>query len=492
MKAKALGVERSQSKIGRIRSALFSHSDPLRMSDAHPFLVANGPEQVTRLLCASAFLNGKWFSSKVLSFYRERRTAVAPEFGVNIPLLVRACVRAEEWENSFQRQYLFVLASGILSVFLRTYISETTGLIGLSMAWIFSTAIAYQHATQSREIAKNFKRNAFSLPGIARHLSSDLNEDLSASLPQSNQNLIIYHEFNPFVGCGLDCGGWSIATCLNKPREHLTADSISGFAVAEIYETIEKGLSSLNIKNLSIKSYFFVSGADVRDDNEIYPSWPGRPNQVISPASAANYIEGHDSRVRHYKCVQTEEWGGELIISHFIRCAREGEALYIEFKRFLLPPLAEQYRRVDTERDTGSTLRFVVSILVGPIFALVSPVIMLGSGKASDDKLCEEMTKDPTFNFGAETTLRSDFSQNAFGHYFQKYDADFFHKIIERKILDEIVGFLDAHGIDTSDIRDRQTTILNSGILVQGGDVKAEAIAVGEGAKAKKVVGPTT
>ena len=31
-----------------------------------------------------------------------------------------------------------------------------------------------------------------------------------------------------------------------------------------------------------------------------------------------------------------------------------------------------------------------------------------------------------------------------------------------------------------------RTTIINSGILVKGGDVKAEVVAVGEGATAKK------
>jgi hypothetical protein len=57
-------------------------------------------------------------------------------------------------------------------------------------------------------------------------------------------------------------------------------------------------------------------------------------------------------------------------------------------------------------------------------------------------------------------------------------------KILERTILDAIIEFLDEHNIETSDIKQRQTTILNSGVIVHGGNVTAETLAVGEGSKA--------
>ena len=45
-----------------------------------------------------------------------------------------------------------------------------------------------------------------------------------------------------------------------------------------------------------------------------------------------------------------------------------------------------------------------------------------------------------------------------------------------------------GHGIETSDLKERQTTILNSGVIVQGGDVNAESLAVGSGSQAVKTV----
>jgi hypothetical protein len=138
--------------------------------------------------------------------------------------------------------------------------------------------------------------------------------------------------------------------------------------------------------------------------------------------------------------------------------------------------------------------------VVGPVVALVSPFVIFASLQeaiagafSSDERLAQRRRQaaqdDPTYDYGATTTLRASFAQNTFLHYFQKADADFDNKLIERKILDEIECFLDARGIDTTDIRERQTTILNSGILVQGGDVRAESLAVGQGAQASKVEG---
>lgn len=56
-------------------------------------------------------------------------------------------------------------------------------------------------------------------------------------------------------------------------------------------------------------------------------------------------------------------------------------------------------------------------------------------------------------------------------------------KIIQQQTLDVIVAFLDDHVIDTSEIKARGTHILNNGVIVSGGVINAEGLAVGEGAK---------
>ena len=52
------------------------------------------------------------------------------------------------------------------------------------------------------------------------------------------------------------------------------------------------------------------------------------------------------------------------------------------------------------------------------------------------------------------------------------------------QLLESIVGFLREHDIDTSEFEERQAAILNYGLMVAGGSVTAESVAVGRGAQA--------
>src|SRR5260370_22645228 len=184
-------------------------------------------------------------------------------------------------------------------------------------------------------------------------------------------------------------------------------------------------------------------------------------------------------------------------MSMFLRCTLRGNNLFVEMKRFLLTPVAQQYRTVDKIGSPTVTTRitwFIGSMIVGPFYVLYAVFFLFGRVTqkivnmfgAEDRKVRQEIRNNLLFNYGAEKSLRTTFSSSEFQHYFQKLDTDFYGKVLERQILDSIVGFLDEHHIDTSDIKESKNTILNSGIIVQGGDVKAESLAVGAGAKAIK------
>jgi hypothetical protein len=51
------------------------------------------------------------------------------------------------------------------------------------------------------------------------------------------------------------------------------------------------------------------------------------------------------------------------------------------------------------------------------------------------------------------------------------------------QILDTIVDFLDSRNVDTSEIKERRTTILNNGVIMSGGSIQAQSVAVGRDAK---------
>jgi hypothetical protein len=243
---------------------------------------------------------------------------------------------------------------------------------------------------------------------------------------------------------------------------------------------------------------YFASGADLRANRTLLPDIHGRPARFLDAAAAAPYLYADDEAVRHYRCYRILDWGGELAYSYYLRCSLRGNTLFVETKKFVLTPLDNVFRTIDDTvplngKEWAGT---VIGGLVGsPFLLLAAPFRAYGAiirwfqGHSNHDKERRQLIDmHPRFNYGTTSSLRQALSSGTYRHYFQKIDSDFFGKALERQILDSLVDFLESRGIDTCELRERQTTIMNSGVIVQGGDVNAESLAVGAGSRAVKKV----
>jgi hypothetical protein len=92
--------------------------------------------------------------------------------------------------------------------------------------------------------------------------------------------------------------------------------------------------------------------------------------------------------------------------------------------------------------------------------------------------------RNPGFNYGAERSLREHASDWRYRVYFQRLDEEMHLKTVEQRLLDTLIDFLDEHQIDTSALKERETTILNNGVMVSGGTLRADTLAVGDKAHA--------
>jgi hypothetical protein len=446
----------------------------------------------TRLLSASAILNGSGYRSSVLNYLKDANRAVAPEIGLEIEPIARICAHMEHRQTRYWLLFLAVAAIALFTISIDPVLALLVVVLG--------SAVIYFHKTYNERYryASNFQRETFDSDRVVGKFWAQLGPAYRSALPKTDQNLIVYKGFMPFVGAGTDLGGWSFSVATDKPKEILGRPAQPKlFSAAALYDSLDCSLNALGLDGLSSRDYFFVSGSDIRDDRSILPLVDSRPVQVFNTEIAAQYRLGSDSRIRQYKWIHVEDWGNELVLSFFLRCCLRGNSLFVELKRFLLTPISDQYRRVDQIRPLNwrsMAALLLTSVIVAPFYALFSPLALLLKINEGMESIFnterrrrqKEISDNPIFNYGAETSIREKFSSNQFTHYYQKIDGDFYTKVIEREILDEIVCFLDDHNIDTSDIKEQQTTILNSGIIVHGGDVKADSLAVGAGARAIK------
>lgn len=132
----------------------------------------------------------------------------------------------------------------------------------------------------------------------------------------------------------------------------------------------------------------------------------------------------------------------------------------------------------------------LVSLVTGPFLALLAPfklwaLVMHQLGKrGARRQRRREIRHDPLYNYGALQSIRELGAANKWRVYFQKLDREMHSKVLQQQLLDVMVRFLDAHNVDTSQIKDRGSHILNNGVIVSGGTISAESLAVGEGAQA--------
>ncbi len=444
-------------------------------------------DEVNRHAWASAVLLGSLHRQRILAHLKEPYRARSIEHGLDCTTLARIAVTLERRETGFQA--VFTILGGLALAFAaagQTVIAVVL-LLGLVAAFLVK-----RHAEDYR-LAKPFHRDDFDPDAVrAAYAGTAIPPDIELGIPDEKQNVAVYRGFSPFEGAGEPVGAWSFSIDISRTRE-FGGDNPVMFSETELKEAIDSTLREMARPGLSTTDYLFVNGADIRHNDQILTTPLSRPRQRLDPNTIEGFVGGSDRSVRHYTWVQITDWGHELCFSYFLRCVIRGRNLFVETSQHLLTPLADTYRRVDAIR--GMTFSsyigwLLIELVKFPFIVAFSPLLLLAKASSfvhdlvfGESAIRREVQANPLYNYGA-ASLRESMSSRRYLHYYQRMDTDFHRKSLDSRVLDAIIDFLDAHGIDTSEMRERQSTIMNHGIVVQG-DFAATNVAVGKGASAR-------
>jgi hypothetical protein len=215
----------------------------------------------------------------------------------------------------------------------------------------------------------------------------------------------------------------------------------------------------------------------------------------LGPGLVAQLADSPAAGTRSYLCINVEDWSGEIVLSIYLRCKKGDTNLFIEASYFILPPPKRDFFKideVDPKLRLGTVARLVAgSIMTSAVMIVIAAVRLLAWARQpiahwfERRRIRRAMKRNPRFNFGALTSIRQLGMENYYRVYFQQLDKERHVKTVEQCTIDAIVEFLDVHNIDTSDIRDRRSAMLNNGVIVSGGDFTSGSMAVGSGAKAE-------
>jgi hypothetical protein len=310
----------------------------------------------------------------------------------------------------------------------------------------------------------------------------------------------VFADYLPFVGYGSILNTWSFTLNVAKPEEN---KQVIPFQVSELYDHVAAEVGRLGLPGVAVENKLFVNGLDLQHgfdpqvQQTILPNPMAAPIPQVSESFIKALRDSPQNRARPYLTVCVTGWEGEVVISIFLRFVLlpQQDLLFVEASYSLLPPLRERYRQVDelissaTSRQVSRMAWHAALRTPGALLSSIPNIIYeIGSPARRRRQRTESIRaiRDHSFNYGSSWNPRESAADRLYYRYFQQLDKEMYVKTAEHRIMDAVTEFMINHNIDISDLMQRQTTILNSGIYVGGqAQVTTQSMAAGFGAMAR-------
>jgi hypothetical protein len=462
--------------------------DPVRLA---PSSVDAGSRDVgseaTRRLCAAVHLDRqlRWEILDWLAGAEYRAIGVSP--GVDLVTVARHALHASQRALRRDRTLAAIIAAALLGALL----TPLTLIVGALACW--GIVVRERWVARYRVVGQHLREH-FN-PDVADPSLTSFWERRLDELRQAQRgNVTVFSGFSPFRGSGSVIGGWSFSLSLERGKDRDThRREPQEVQVADLYDFVTDRLDRLEIENLRVTDRLLVDGLGIRKDERFLDEPASQPRPAATTDVIAQLRERPERAVRYYTCVRVVDWDGELVLSIFLRLRKIAKSLFAEANYVLLTPLGSRIRRVDdfaatpVPRDVAHLVSEATVAAPGICaFAPFRAFSWLHRGQPGHRAQRRMVERQPAWDYGAPTAIRERLAADRYQQYFQWLDEQMYVKLIEREILAAIGDFLDAKGIDTSELREQRSTILNAGVVISG-DVNAQSVAVGSGARASVV-----
>ncbi|MER6242679.1 hypothetical protein [Streptomyces griseorubiginosus] len=248
------------------------------------------------------------------------------------------------------------------------------------------------------------------------------------------------------------------------------------------------------LDSLVIEDRVFASGTGIGEDERFIRTRSLAPAARLSADEVERIMEHPTGTVRHHLAVHVPLWGGDVVPSLFLHFSTTGRTLHLHCSNHVLGPVRAEYHVVDRLRGplSPSARRGLLldavprtgkAFYAAPFRALRQAYFDERHSRRMVDEL-RALEQDPVYDFGARVSVRELALSPDYQNYFQVVDAARITALVERHTLAAIREFLEARGYDITDFRAQQQTILNQGLIQQGGTSIIGNQAIGAGASA--------
>jgi hypothetical protein len=443
----------------------------------------------TRLICAAVSGDGSLYERVLWEAKHSSPRALPPDTGVDM-VAVTGWAMLERRRRTARSILLVVCFVLFLIGLIGLFTGGGFGLailmpVSLFVSWLVVLGFAI---VTDEQLLKFLDREHFDPERITRLLPSDAIRALGQLYQQSD--IVVHSGYSPFVGAGKVVQAWSFSVDVARGVDDVAPEE---FTADELRKFVVLGLGELRWPELGISERLFVNGLDLERGGPLLPSPLSRPVLAVGPGMVEALAGDAEGRRRRYTEVRIAGWGGTLVYTMYLRFVLRPRSLFVESSSAVLTPvrdsldLPEQLAVMSGgERvwhSLGWASRRTIPLLARSVGDLVG---ILAAPIAAERRAQREQRmigKGLPFDYGAPTTVREMLADPRYPRYFQQLDKEMYAKVVEARVLDLVVEFLDDKGVDTRDLVTRQSTILNNGVMVAAGaSLTSENIAVGDSA----------
>jgi hypothetical protein len=454
-----------------------------------------GSRETTRHLAATAQLDHSFARWVVRDVVNEPHRAVAPSFGgIDLAPVIKHCISARG-----RKAALALLVTGLAFPLVLAVANLDNGLLVVLVIVLatWAAVFAERWVARYRIAARHLGSSSYDPEHGTRYLPPGSAHRIREIVSAESRNLVVYGGYSPHVGAGLEQGGWSFALNMTKGRVEFGGKPLTPkpFTADDLSTHVMDKLNCLGLDDLTISDRLYVDGERIRDDPRFLPDRLGRPRAQLTPEELDDASYRSREVARRMYSVSVRAWDGEIVFTAFPNFQIKGSSLYVDTSYYALAPPRPAYRAIDSidpRPSIGVRLGTVGEALLDTIKLPKSAYKTLRERRATwtawkrRHRSEHAIARNPRFNYGARTSVRELAQAAYYRRRFQATDRDMFSKIVDREILDAILSFLEEHDVDTTEFTERQSAVLNNGVIVTGGHLTTQNMAVGQRAKAKQ------
>jgi hypothetical protein len=460
-------------------------------------LVWQGCFDVMRIALSAVYSSGAGYRRKLLLKAMNPIAAPPMEIGINPRPLVYLAWEVEKQQAGYRKICAFLFALALVAFLF------SMPLFIFVLLVIVAAVVGGLHHARMQSALDAYTKNRFTSASASKLFDAPLAKGMGYGIGSADQRVLVHKDFDPFKFAGVPVGKWSFTVDVARPAQNASGTAeLTPISISEIESGMRQDLAQSGFGDLVVREIIAVRGEDasilpmISNEPEIKQPDVNLPEQAIAEVSSK-----HPNLVRRYLLFHDIRWDGGLILTHVVRTTLQGRIFYIETSRFVLTPPSKEFKVVDSTNFYNETLKTKIGGFIAG--ALVSPFTVVGEtynlyafatlwrsiNKLKRDYL-KSLETSPVFNYGSDESTRRTMMDEKFDHFSQKADLDFAIKAFDQTIVELICRYMESHGVDVSDLRNKVMTIYNSGIMVQGGDVTAQAMAVGQGSTAQTNAAP--